>query len=96
MRVHYCQTCKAQSPDIRCEACEWGAALLPENEDAFDLWSAVKTQWRASAAGLVGLVYGEVRAAARRLEITLSPCTERKIRALEADVLKMQTEARRQ
>jgi hypothetical protein len=45
------------------------------------------TQWRAGGMGVIGLDYGEVRAAAADMEIELSPCMWGKIRALEAATL---------
>lgn len=93
--MSYCKTCRGQKPDVGCDSCEWGSPLFPENEEAFELWLSVRTQWRASGFGLVGLVYSEVRAAARRLDIDLSPCTDRKIRVLEAETLAMQAEAKK-
>ena len=58
--------------------------LWPENEDAMDLWRAVRTQWRASAFGLIGLDYGALDRAAERMGIELSVCTMKKIQAMES------------
>ncbi len=60
---------------------------MDENEDAWDLWIEIKTQWRGSGMGIVGIDYSAVYSEAKRLEIDLSPCTMKKIKALEANVL---------
>jgi hypothetical protein len=56
---------------------------MPENDEALELWLAVRTQWRAAGFGLVGLDYPAVERMAERLEIELSFCMLRKIQALE-------------
>ena len=61
---------------------------MDENQDAWDLWIEVRTQWRGAGMGIVGLDYNTVYAEAERLGIDLSVCTMRKIKALEANVLK--------
>jgi len=61
--------------------------LMPENEDALELWFNVKTQWRSAGGGLIGLDYGEVRIRARELDIDMSPLMWRKLKMLESSVL---------
>ncbi len=56
---------------------------MPENEEAWELWIECQTQWRTSGFGRVGLDYNTVYAEAERLEIDLSICTMKKIKALE-------------
>ncbi|WP_054031245.1 DUF1799 domain-containing protein [Desulfatitalea tepidiphila] len=67
--------------------------LWPENEEAFELWAAVCTQWRGAGLGLVGLDYEEVRKWAGDLEIELTAGVWRKIKALERHVLKRAEDA---
>jgi hypothetical protein len=59
------------------------AEIWPENEDAWDLWQAVNTQWRASGFGLVGLDYPAVWQTAEILEIEVTKPLFKKIQALE-------------
>jgi len=61
---------------------------MDENIDAWDLWIEIRTQWRSAGMGIVGLDYRTVYAEAERLGIDLSVCTMKKIKALEASVLK--------
>ena len=56
---------------------------MDENQDAWDLWIEVRTQWRGAGMGIVGLDYNTVYAEAERLGIDLSVCTMRKIKAME-------------
>ncbi|WP_369688322.1 DUF1799 domain-containing protein [Desulfatitalea tepidiphila] len=88
-RRQYCQTCfKANSGNPPCEDCEWQPpALLPENQDALELWLAVQTQWRAGPMGVIGLDYNVLYQEAIRLGIDLSPGVMKKIRTLEAATL---------
>ena len=77
--------------DPPCGTCDYGVQnappLMPENFEAWELWQDVGTQWRAGPAGLIGLDYSEVRAAAEMLDIDLSPGMWRKIKKLEGKVL---------
>lgn len=57
--------------------------MMPENREAWAIWQEVKTQWRASGMGIIGLVYSEVRQAATELGIEYSPGMRRKIKVLE-------------
>jgi len=61
--------------------------LSRENADAWQLWTAVQTQWRGSGLGIIGLDYNVLYAEAARLEIELTACTMDKIRTLEMDTL---------
>ena len=61
---------------------------MDENIDAWDLWIEIRTQWRSTGMGIVGLDYRTVYAEAERLGIDLSVCTMKKIKALEASILK--------
>ena len=62
--------------------------LWPENFEAWELWKEIETQWRAGPVGVIGLDYREVRERARELDIDLSPALWKKIKALEALILK--------
>lgn len=66
---------------------------MEENAEAWELWQAVQTQWRASGFGLIGLDYVAVNQEAIRLQIDLSNCLMQKIRALEHHTLKEQAKA---
>jgi hypothetical protein len=61
---------------------------MPENQDAWELWIAIQTQWRVGGMGVVGLDYAEIRRWAEDLEIDLSPCMWSKIKSLEIYTLK--------
>lgn len=61
--------------------------MLDENAETWELWLAVKTQWRAGGMGIVGLDYPAVWAVADRMQIEVSNCVMSKIRALEDFVL---------
>ena len=63
---------------------------MPENEDAFRLWIECITQWRAGAAGIIGIDYAVIYLESERLEIDLSPCLMKKIKHLERKVLRSQ------
>lgn len=83
-------------PDPPCRsgsACEYALppTLSDQNEDAWELWLAVKTQWRGGGMGLIGLDYNVVYKEAARLEIELTPCIMKKIQALEKHVLEVQS-----
>lgn len=64
--------------------------MMEENEDVWDLWLAVQTQWRGAGLGIVGLDYGTVYRVAESMGIEMSPCNLKKIGALErAELEKM-------
>ena len=67
-----------------CVDCEWRRPELdPANHDALELWLELQTQWRVGFSGPTGLDYPAVYAEAQRLDIDLSNCVIRKIKALE-------------
>lgn len=69
---------------------------MAENAEAWELWLAVNTQWRAGGLGIVGLDYPAVWAMAARLEIEVGNCLMRKIQGLEREVLaQMSDEAKK-
>ena len=57
---------------------------MPENEDAWELWLEVATQWRSTGFSILGLDYTSLYRETERLEIPLTTRTMRKIKALEA------------
>jgi len=61
---------------------------LPENEDAWDLWTNVLTQWRVGPNGVIGLDYNAAAMIAGVIEIEFDKVILRKLRALERSVLK--------
>lgn len=67
-----------------------GPELADENFEAWVLWNEVKTQWRSTAFDLIGLDYNAVAAEAKRLDIELTQCTMKKIKALEENILSRQ------
>jgi len=68
---------------------------MDENRDAWDLYCAMQTQWRASGFGVIGLDYAQIWPVAELLEIDVTQDVFRKIRLLEAEELKKQTAAAR-
>lgn len=56
---------------------------MPENEDAWELWLAVHTQWRMGGMGPCGLDYPAVVQVAGLLGIEMSTPLLRKIQCLE-------------
>ena len=58
--------------------------------DAWVLWLAVQTQWRAGGFGIVGLDYPALFQIAERMGIEVSVCTMKKIQALERGELEKQ------
>ena len=63
---------------------------MEQNTDAWDLWCAANTQWRAGGFGLVGLDYPAMCQVAGLLEIPFTRDLLRKIQALEIETLKRQ------
>lgn len=69
---------------ISCSGCPWEPEpILPINQDVWQVWVSVQTQWRAGGFGLIGLDYVAVEAEAERQEIELSRCDWLKLKALE-------------
>ena len=66
---------------------------MAQNEDALELWAAVRTQWRAGSMGVIGLDYRVLYLEAERLEINLSNCMMKKIKVLEKSVLESMAES---
>jgi hypothetical protein len=62
--------------------------LLRENEDAWDLWTNVLTQWRVGPNGVIGLDYNAAAMIAGVIEIEFDKVVLRKLRVLEQSVLK--------
>ena len=60
---------------------------MPENIEAWELWSVVQTQWRGAGLGIIGLDYLAVKEVAFVLEIQMTRPLLDKIRALEAAVM---------
>ncbi|GAB6270515.1 MAG: hypothetical protein STSR0003_03550 [Smithella sp.] len=61
---------------------------MPENEDAWDLWTNVLTQWRVGPNGVIGLDYNAAAMIAGVIEIEFDKVVLRKLRVLEQSVLK--------
>jgi len=62
--------------------------IWPDNEQAFNLFSRLTTQWRAGAGGLYGLDYGVAFSMMDRMALT-----PEQYDALEADMRIMEDEA---
>ena len=62
---------------------------MAENEDAWELWLEVATQWRSAGFSILGLDYPCLYQEAARLGIELTTRTMRKIKALEQCVLEL-------
>jgi len=60
---------------------------MPENDDTWELWQSIATQWRAGGMGLVGLDYPAVALVAELLEIDFDSVMIKKIGAMEREVL---------
>ncbi|MCU0589861.1 MAG: DUF1799 domain-containing protein [Desulfobacterales bacterium] len=61
---------------------------MPGNIDAWELWQACRTQWRAAGMGVIGLDYGLVLKLSRLMRIEITPALLGKIQAIEAAALK--------
>ncbi|MBW2024372.1 MAG: DUF1799 domain-containing protein [Deltaproteobacteria bacterium] len=86
-RIEYCKACK-KAGKADCNNCEWKQPeLRPENQEAWELWQAVQTQWRSGPSGPIGLDYGVMMKVARLLGVDLSPAVFGKIQALEKQTL---------
>ena len=79
-----------------CEGCEnQRPELMPANWDVWELWLALKTQWRAVSITTdkycmirkTGLDYSSLYLVAKTLEIEITPAIMNKIQALESAVL---------
>ncbi len=90
----YCQKiCHELQGQTECDPeCEFRCPpLWDDNLDAWDLWMAIRTQWRVGIVGAAGLVgpqpigldYGAVYAVARTMMTEITPAVLRKLQALE-------------
>ena len=61
--------------------------MWTENEEVWEIWQDVKTQWRGSGMGIIGLDYAEVRRAAKDLGIKYGTRNKRKIKVIERIIL---------
>jgi len=76
-----------------CEKCEFKRPeLWEENREAWELWLAIRTQWRTRVIGVgmgaigsmpMGLDYNVLPIVAKTLNIDVTPATLYKIQALE-------------
>ncbi|MEA5092461.1 hypothetical protein SDC9_37474 [bioreactor metagenome] len=79
-----------------CEGCEnRRPELAPENWETWELWLALRTQWRTASITTdkyckvikTGLDYSSLFLVAKTLEIEVTPALLSKIRALESATL---------
>ena len=68
-------------------------AIVPEAAEAWDLWTMVQTQWRASGFGLIGLDYPAVRLVAESVGILWTGDLLSQIRAMESKTMEWQNES---
>ena len=68
--------------------------MIEQNEDVYELWRAVSTQWRTSGFGPVGLDYNVLFKIARLLFIPMTRPLLMKIKVLEGLTLKKGIEDR--
>ncbi|MDU2063781.1 MAG: DUF1799 domain-containing protein [Sporomusaceae bacterium] len=98
-KSEYCRACKdlEDTDQTDCDECEYKSpGVWWENKTAWQLWIAVRTQWRTGiigAAGMMtpcptGLDYPAVYATAKILEIDVTPALFHKLQALEIFELK--------
>jgi hypothetical protein len=88
-RADYCRSCinthknKKELPP--CAGCEYEKPQLTAgNQEAWDLWDAVRGQWIMSGMGApVALDYSAVMEVAALLDIEITPSMWKKLRALE-------------
>lgn len=57
--------------------------MMGENLDAWQLWLAVRHQWRTGFDAIAGLDFTAVRHMAEMLEIDVTPCMAKKLALLE-------------
>lgn len=77
-----CTSCEAKCPD-----------LLPENEEAWELWNLAGTQWRVGFS-VVGMDFPAVFQIAELYGIEMTPCLFQKLKTLELATLKNQDNRR--
>ena len=88
----YCRDCqygfRKKAESAPWSTCEWEAPeLIPENTEALSFWLEIQTQWRVGMSGPTGLDYPALYLEAERLEVDLSNCLMKKIKALERQTL---------
>jgi hypothetical protein len=66
---------------------------MPGSIEAWSLWLAVQTQWRATFGGLLGLDYPAMFQMAEFMGVEMSPGVFAKIKALELATLKQANKA---
>lgn len=76
-----CDSCSFRPPD-----------LIPENEEAWELWQSAATQWRVSAFSLIGLDYNAVYQVAETFGIQITPSIIKKLQFLEHKTLEKSRE----
>lgn len=96
-RIKYCEVCLDTKKNPPCGNCEYGTPpdLLPENEEAFDLWMEVRTQFRGAGFSIIGLDYQAVRDEAEDMGLSFSGSLKRKIKALERHTVESQGKNRK-
>ena len=100
-RTEYCTSCLRSQirakKELRCPTCEYRRPdLLPDNEEVWELWAAVSSQWRTTFGGLVGLDFGAVREIANLLDVDLTRDIFEKLRTLELATLERQGKSRKE
>ena len=79
-----CQACINKDCPQCVNACP---ELLPENDEALELWRASGSQWRAGGMGVIGLDYPAVFLVADKLDIDVDHVMLHKIQAMEQAAL---------
>jgi hypothetical protein len=59
-----------------------------DNIEAWQLWNSLKTQWRTSFGGVVGIDYTAIPFVSDSLDIVITPNMLQKIKALEYATLR--------
>jgi hypothetical protein len=71
-KAAYCGGCRVLNPVPPCQGCPFARpALLPENEDIWQLWARAQTQWRTAGPVLIGLDYLAVERLGSWLGVTV-------------------------
>ncbi len=79
-RIKYCNACQKKEKKS-CVGCEYDQPqLLVNNQESFDLWVAMQTQWRSQATGLDYNVLWKI---ADTIGIVIDRAVLNKIKALE-------------
>jgi len=61
---------------------------MSENQEAWQIWNEIKTQWRAGPAGVIGIDYRMINRACHETGIFFTRALKLKIMACESEVLK--------